>query len=843
MAVGIFAVWIGLVAIVVAMVSYSVAMFRSLRVEAAVAGGSPAGAAEGRIARKKRGRADAPEGTEDRAAVPGPVRKPLLIGRRAFYLSCACVAVAAITLETLILNQRYEVFYIFKNSNAALPFFYRFASFWADQEGTFLLWGIYGSVLGLVFLRRASQDERWVMPFFCFVQTYLFVLMASMSAFKLHPLEGDLLKGMQMAGIAVPHGLWQKFVYMLGLAPVFPIRGGSGLNESLQNPWMVIHPPTLFVGYSSMVVPSCFAMAALVRRDYESWVNRAAPWLMFSWMVLGTGIFLGSYWAYETLGWGGYWAWDPVENSSLMPWLVGTALLHGLLAQRARGNFKQANLLLGILAFVAVLYGSFLTRSGVLEGMSVHSFASPGYAIYVSLLVVLGVWGLGGLALWIYRYRDIQSETAYDSVWERHFGLFLGIIVVSAIAAIVCACVSYPIFLKKTLPHTYYNRAILPVAFVLMLLMALTPLAPWRQVRERARLRSFDKAALLVAAGIVVAFIPAGICATLNSTKAGYGPALYVFAAAAVLSLVTNLEMLRRNWRTGLLNQGSWLSHIGFCVFLIGVILTSYYSEQRNLVVAEGDAGRAFGESFAYRGMWDPPKESRDHSAMIIEVGDGASRAELRPPLFVSQISKGSVMAWPRILHRWWGDLYVAPNGHGRGSTFTDLRPGAPSNAAQVSGRDGGTDTVQVQFFGHDVDRAALAEIREGKTPALTFWADVNLVVNGQVYPRLRPALQHRADADRQFIPAEVKTSEGRTYYVGLTQDNYSGDELEKRWQEGTGFLSVIRADAKDVGYFTVIHVPGIQLVWFGCYIMILGGFLTFRHRAHLARRIPPGNA
>src|SRR5206468_503446 len=148
--------------------------------------------------------------------------------------------------------------------------------------------------------------------FSCGIQAFLFVLMVLMSAFKLHPIEGDMLTAMQQNQIPIPHGWWDKLVYALGFSPVFSIPNGRGLNESLQNPWMVIHPPTLFVGYASMAVPACYAMGALVRRDYDSWVNRAAPWLMFSWMVLGTGVFLGAYWAYETLGWGGYWAWDPV---------------------------------------------------------------------------------------------------------------------------------------------------------------------------------------------------------------------------------------------------------------------------------------------------------------------------------------------------------------------------------------------------------------------------------------------------------------------------------------------------------------------------------------------------
>src|SRR5204863_251681 len=155
--------------------------------------------------------------------------------------------------------------------------------------------------------------------------------------------------------------------------------------------------------------------------SYDAWADRAVPWLTFSWAVLGTGVFLGGYWAYETLGWGGYWAWDPSENSPLMPWLVGTALLHGLLAQRNRGNFKQANLFLGILAGCAVLLGSFLVRSGVLTG-SVHAFDTPQKSVFDTLLGIMVLWFVGSTGIWLWRFKDIQASIAYDDVWERHFG-------------------------------------------------------------------------------------------------------------------------------------------------------------------------------------------------------------------------------------------------------------------------------------------------------------------------------------------------------------------------------------------------------------------------------------
>ncbi len=827
MALGIFAVWLGFASIGVALIAYWLVMIRSLRADRAAASGN------GARGNGKTGRG-VPAPAAGAVGSPAGVRGPLLLARRAFYLSCGCVAVAAVVLESLILSKRYEVEYIWKTTNEALPFFYRLASFWSNQEGTFILWGLYGSILGLVFLRKSAADERWVMPFFCFVQAYLFFLMATMSAFKMHPLQGDLLQMMGMQEIPVPKGAWEKFVYLLGFAPVFSPPDGQGLNESLQNPWMVIHPPTLFVGYAAMVMPSCFAMGALVRREYDTWVNRAAPWLLFAWVVLGTGIFLGAYWAYETLGWGGYWAWDPVENSSLIPWIFGTALLHGMLAQRARGNFKHANLFLGFLVFLAVLYGSFLTRSGVLEGMSVHSFASPGYAVYVGLLVLMLVWLVLGLGLWIWRYKDIQSEIAYDSVWERHFGFFLGMIVLCASALIVSVAVIAPklllvkLFVKGAVQYTYYNRAILPIAFVMLLLMAITPLAPWRQARDRAHLKPFDKVALAVAGLLGVAFLPAGFYATMSAQKSHYGPALFVFAAAALLLLVTNSVMLFRTRRAGVLLFGAWLAHISFGLVMVGVVITSHFSRQQKLEVPVGEARSAFGYNFTYRGMYVPPRNSHAHEAMRIEVSEPGQRPLVfRTPFFESQVSasRGEMMAWPRIWHRWWGDVYIAPNGRGGILSLKDMPKGGRSEEVPVPQSTGEVDMVHLRFLDYEMGGVPPRDAIE-RGEAIRIGAKAALVVNGKEYP-ITPWLSITPGA-KHSEPLAVTTREGRQYSVALT--DVHPNERTAGFNLGVG----------DSAVFTVMTIPGIHVLWGGCYLLILGGFLAYRRRAVLARRSLP---
>ncbi|MDH7571604.1 MAG: cytochrome c biogenesis protein CcsA, partial [Armatimonadota bacterium] len=268
-------------------------------------------------------------------------------GRGLFALSTVAVLMSSAALLHAFVAGRYELAYVADYSSRSLPLLYRVSAFWAGQEGSFLLWALLGGAMGVVLSWKGGEWEPHLMGLFGAVQAFLLLLLVAKSPFRLASQ---------------------------------PLADGHGLNPLLQDPWMAIHPPLIFLGYAALAVPFVFAVAALLRREYHDWAARALPWSLFSWTTLGAGIFIGGYWAYRVLGWGGYWGWDPVENASLIPWLLNTALLHGILLQRARGSLARGNLALAILSFVMVLYGTFLTRSGVLSDFSVHSFARPGMA-------------------------------------------------------------------------------------------------------------------------------------------------------------------------------------------------------------------------------------------------------------------------------------------------------------------------------------------------------------------------------------------------------------------------------------------------------------------------------
>jgi cytochrome c-type biogenesis protein CcmF len=798
--------------------------------------------------------ASAPRGKKGRRAPATAAAPPdggLALARRFFYATCACVVVGSLCLWSLIFQQEYVIRYVWKNSYDALNVGYRFASFWADQEGTFFLWGLYNTILGGLLIRKAREDERWVMPFFALVNVSLFTLLTFMNPFWMIP-ANEIRE--QLSASAPPEVLkflpttfWGHVSYYFGWAQYWPISDGKGLNESLQNFWMVIHPPTLFVGYSSMIVPGCFALAALMRRDYDGWVTRAMPWLAFSWAVLATGIFLGAYWAYETLGWGGYWSWDPVENSSIVPWVVATALFHGLLAQKARGNYKQANLFLGIMTAATVLLGSFLVRSGVLSDTSVHSFATPQRSVFITLMAVMVIFTALAVAIWTWRFREIQAEIAYDNLWERHFGFFLGLIVLSASALVILFGVFFvpvllPLFMarKIEIPYYFYNQALIPVMYVTVVLMALTPLMPWRQVKERP-LKLFDKLILGLTVGVTLFFLMGAVVAWRGGFRihdAGGEPflkapndfAYLAFMLMIGVAILTTVVCLNRARRGGWLNIGPWVAHAGFLVMLIGVVYTSRFNTTTPVSgLAIGESATVGDREFTFRGQ-RLAANSLDRDRMLIDVVENGKTTRFDPKIFLSTIT-GEAMAWPQIVSRGIDDLYISPNGVQHAPLDAVDGVGKQQTVAlNISSNPHGPPVkAQLVFNGLDMSELQRAMQNNQKTPPV-IWADISVLLDGkrhEVRPGLR-LIMAGGDLKKEAIPAEIPGLE-KPVSVVFADTNFRPEQL-----------TVNLATAVQQGSFQVLYVPGIQILWWGCYLLIAGGAITYRRRVVLARRPVP---
>ena len=303
--------------------------------------------------------------------------------RWSYQAMTVCLAFASAILMMAILFHDFRFDYVIGYSSRDLPVLYLISSFWAGQQGTFLLWALLAALVGYPLFRKGGWEPAAVATAYLPTVGFLLILMLD------------------------PGG--NPFRLAQNVPP-----DGRGLNLLLQDPWMASHPPLVFLGYAAMAVPAALAMVSLVKGRDDGWLVPALRWSLLAYLGLGAGIVLGGFWAYKVLGWGGYWGWDPVENASLVPWLAVTALIHGLVVQKGSGALRRSNWILALAGYVLVLYATFLTRSGVLADFSVHSFVDLGISAW--LVADIALFGLLALAMIAWRWREIPTEENTRSI-------------------------------------------------------------------------------------------------------------------------------------------------------------------------------------------------------------------------------------------------------------------------------------------------------------------------------------------------------------------------------------------------------------------------------------------
>ena len=448
-------------------------------------------------------------------------KNALNYGRIAYHSMAVLVIVASTILWYLLLTHQYQYHYVYSYSQNSLKTGFLIASFWGGQEGSFMLWLLLTSIVGIFLQSYTSKRgdlEVRVMTVFTLATTFLLIMVSPLfkNPFAYIWTEPIFLpiKSITAGYLNLP---WlqsfifndgssgQSFVKMssdlyasltsAGISVNQFIADGKGLNPQLLNFWMQIHPPILFTGFSMSTVPFSFAVAAMMKNDYKDWVRQSFPWVLAGAGILGLGIMLGGYWAYEMLGWGGYWAWDPVENSSLIPWLVGVASIHTLLVQRKSqskggiGKYAKTNLILCIMTYVLVLYSTFLTRSGVLGDASVHSFVDPGMLVYLFLIIFIGTFIVLGFGMLIYRWKFLTEATvSEEDLLSRDLALFTAAIVLTASAIIVFVGTSAPLF-GQSVDTFFYNEMNLPLAIIIGLLNGFSLLLKWKQTKGKDLVR------------------------------------------------------------------------------------------------------------------------------------------------------------------------------------------------------------------------------------------------------------------------------------------------------------------------------------------------------------------
>jgi cytochrome c-type biogenesis protein CcmF len=694
--------------------------------------------------------------------------------RRAYGFFTLAVVMGAGVLVVLLLRRDFRIEYVSQYSGAELPWFYQFASFWAGQKGSFLIWLVMGSLLGLPLRRAAGREEAPVMGVYLLTLLGLLFILVRESPFT-----------------------------MLSETPT----DGSGLNPLLQDPWMVIHPPIMFTGYAASAIPFSFAVAAMFRRRYDRWAHLAFPWALGGFLVLGTAILLGGYWAYKTLGWGGYWGWDPVENASLIPWLLGTVLIHGLHMERRKGRYRRANLVFACLLYFSVLYGTFLTRSGVLADFSVHSFVDLGISGW--LIGLMAFFMLGGGFLLVTRLRSVPTERSEDLLLSRGSFLVLSTVTVAICALVVAVGTSAPLISRlwgtpSQVGPSFYNQVNLPIALLIALLLALVPYLSWQgNTRQEVGRR-------LVGAGGVALLV------TLGAFAAGVRDPLYVlFVLLATLALAANFQKTVDKLRNGGLRAaGGYLAHVGVGIILLGILVSSAYDESAKVTLEQGVPQKVEGMTLTFNRFL--PRQGNEKERMEVSVvrADG-SRYLSYPRLFLNERTQ-QVMAHPHITHLLLQDLYISP---------IEFDPGERGSARRLHLRKGEEATVggiRVKFLGFDLnaDGNAIEAMQKGGVVAVG--ANLEFVRAGRserVVPLYRFTPSGEVDAQPFPVPGG-----GEVVLAGIDAST-GAVQLEVR---GVGLPAPGLRPKLAVD---VTRKPLIKLVWYGLYVVLAGGILATSQR------------
>ena len=532
----------------------------------------------------------------------------LLMGRNGFVVHTAAVIGIFLALYYVIANHLFEYHYAWEHSSRTLPGKYLLSCFWEGQQGSFMLWSFWHSLLGLVVMRSSKVMESRVMAIISFVQLCLATMLLGFyfgPEIKIGSTPFALLRD-QMAG-----------------APIFAqanymdfIKDGNGLNPLLQNYWMVIHPPVLFLGFSATLIPFAYTIAALWKNDYQSWIRPTINWALFAGAVLGTGIMMGGAWAYESLTFGGYWAWDPVENASLVPWLTLVAGMHTLVVYKSTGRSLIITVVLLCITYLLIWYSTFLTRTGVLGDTSVHAFTGEGKSLYWHLLIVLGALMIMCIGFIIARWKAMPKVKTEEAVNSREFWMFIGAFVLLLSAVQISITTSIPVWapLAKWItgkdvappvdPVAHYNSIQVWVAIIIGLMTATVLFL---------KFKTSDNKVVLKRLGITGA-IALAVTLVIGITQKIDSPQYAILLFASTYTIVSMLYYMIKVQGGKVKKMGPATAHLGFGLVLLGILLSSYNKE----VISYNTLG--YYQDFGKKTTAENAKESAENVILYKDV-------------------------------------------------------------------------------------------------------------------------------------------------------------------------------------------------------------------------------
>jgi len=739
--------------------------------------------------------------------------------RLSYHITTILVICASVLLLFFILNHQYQYEYVFEYSNGNLSTGLLISSFFGGQEGSFLLWLLFTMLIGLVVINQTSKEKNFeaqVMIPFLVVVVFLLIMVNPLLKSPFNYLWSDInyidpkfinpniLGSSFMKSFLFQDNSGKSFVKISeGLINTIKANGlsidnliiqGKGLNPLLQNFWMQIHPPVLFMGFAFATTQFSFAIAALIKNEYKLWVKFNLPWTIVTALFLGLGIMIGGYWAYGVLGWGGYWAWDPVENSSLIPWIFAVALIHTLIVQKHSqrehklGSLTRTNLLLSVFTFVLVVYSTFLTRSGILSDASVHSFSNPGSFIYSILLMFLVGFALS-VFVGIYKRRKTlnnQLELSQNII-SRDMGLFYGSMLLIGSAIAILVGTSAPIF-GSSVDLSFYNQVNSLLAIFIVPLIGVTLYSYWQNTDVKEFIKKISStAAIALIVSVIIIYL------------AGISDILYSFILfTSVFAIITNLVFIFK-FNKSLILMGGHIAHIGFALFLIGAILSGLLSLSETIDLPKNESQLLFNKKLTYLG--NEPIDNSKKFAFTVKIEDGNNSFFSKPVMYMAEYNN-SLMREPDILIGFASDLYVSPlsfqAGKDSGSKEIDLKKGVPfkigNSEILFEKFDLPKDAMEKMMNNEPFDIGAKIKVTSNSTSK-----NFDIVVNDSL--------------KNSFLIDE----EGLTFTVahfdikGMIELNVVNSE---------NYKEEVRADVLSIEYR---EKPLINLVWSGVLLMAIG--------------------
>ncbi len=747
------------------------------------------------------------------------------LARFSFFIHACSVFGIISLLFYLIQSHYFEYYYVWQHSSSTLPAKYMWACLWEGQEGSFLIWTVWHVVLSILLVWKGKKWEAPTMMFIMMIQVFLASMLLGLNF-------GDIKIGSNPFILLRNHPDFANLPFIHMPDYLAKLKDGRGLNPLLQNYWMVIHPPTLFLGFAATAIPFAFAMGGLVTRQYREWVKPALPWTFFGIAILGIGILMGGAWAYEALSFGGFWAWDPVENASLVPWLTLVGGAHVMLIYKKNGTSLFTAVMLLAVSFILVLYSTFLTRSGILGETSVHAFTNLGMTgqliLYMSFFIVLTI------ILVLKHRKAIANPTEDEALNSREFWMFMGMLVLLISAIQITFTTSIPVINKvfglKMAPPVdvidFYNSWQTPLAAIIGLLLAVGQFFKWKQSDWKD-----------VTKKLAVSFVISLVVTIIFQIIIGFSRVQHsILFMTSLWAIVANLDYLIRVLKGKFNFSGGSVAHIGIGFILLGALVSNAKKEiisenrlnvdlgkdfpnKENILLYQGDT-LAMGEYYVtYKGK----EKEGIHQYYEVEylkanhnAGGFTKEFSLKP--FIQMNERMGNVSEPATRHFLHKDIYTHV-------TYAEME-----NKNQVDQKGykepkkhllavGDTIVISNSLFTLlEIDKAVDKKTNSLNENDIAVGLKLKVTdINKKDY-FVEPLFVIREN-EQITVPAEIEK-------LGLKFDFSSIDTENNKFEIS---LSEKRTNSRDFIIMKALIFPGINILWIGCILMFVGTWIAIR--------------